>query len=113
MNEEPSLQSLTEERLKLEREALQVERDRLAAARARLEVANEIAASSRHTGWFRLSIFLVAIASFAAGTVLGVSLSETRHRKANEARFSEAMSRLGDFAGDQSSTNRLSVLIIQ
>ena len=45
------------------------------------------------------AVSLVALASFAGGLLLGISVNEGRHQRQREARLKEALSQLSGFAG--------------
>ena len=93
-----SLVALAEERLKLEREAFELERSRLESARARAE-AELKQVKAGHPFLVFSSVALLALASFAGGLLLGISVNEGRHQRQREARLKEALSQLSGFAG--------------
>ena len=107
--EEVSITALAEERLRLEREAFEIERSRLEAARERAEAELKIARSG-HPFLVFASVTLLALFSFAGGTLLGISVNENRHQRLREARLRDALSQLGNLSGN-STTNATAVSI--
>lgn len=93
-------ESLTEERLRLEREALAVERERLATARAHAEEAARLAASSgRHPLLLVVAVMLLVALAFASGLLVGISTTEGRQERLRENRLARALEQIGGISG--------------
>lgn len=110
--ESTSLSALSEERFRLEREAFELEKARLEAARIRAETELK-AARSGHPFLVFSSVALLALAAFAGGTVLGLSMAESRHRHDRENRLREALSQIDGIAsGAEVSTNSVGRTVV-
>lgn len=105
---EMDITALSEERLRLEREALAVERERLQAARVRAEAEAKLARRQTHPFLVVSSVTLLALLCFAAGLLVGMTVTESRQQELREKRLARALSQLDDLS--LVSTNGLSVV---
>lgn len=95
---EMDITALSEERLRLEREALAVERERLQAARIRAEEEAKLVHRQAHPFLVVSSVTLLALLCFAAGLLVGMTVTESRQQALREKRLARALSQLDDLS---------------